>query len=140
MPLTGLQAAFCKEYIKTRNGLQSYKKLRPNMDDNSCSQSAYRLLSDVDVKAYIKELDVGSDITIISSRQSCIKRLDRYADKAEDAEQYAVAGANVERIGKFMGHFNAPEADMAQYNTLIQSVIVNIDKDKQDTIDVEAVE
>ena len=142
-PLTHLQESFCRAYVKSRNGLQSYKLVRPGMDDNACAMAASRMLTYDNVKSYIQKIDHTSDISIISSRQNCVKRLDRYADKAEDAKQYAVAGANVERIGKFMGHFNTPEADMTQYNTLIQSLSINVgkstndDTDKSEVIDVE---
>ena len=60
-PLTASQKLFCEEYVKTGNGLQSYKKSYTTCKkDETAKTNASRLLSYANVKKYIKELGEAS--------------------------------------------------------------------------------
>ena len=54
MSLSPKQQLFCDEYLVDRNGLRAYKAAYPNVkNDNTAAAAASRLLSNVNVKAYI---------------------------------------------------------------------------------------
>ena len=60
-PLTASQKLFCEEYVKTGNGLQSYKKSYTTCKkDETAKTNASRLLTYANVKKYIKELGEAS--------------------------------------------------------------------------------
>ncbi len=77
--LTEKQKAFCAEYIFDWNASRSYKLAYPDSTEDAARVSASRLLTNPNIQAYIKEIQLDLEKTTGISRQMVIREHQKVA-------------------------------------------------------------
>lgn len=119
--LTPKQRRFCEEYVVDLNGTQA--AIRSGYSEDTATEQASRLLSNVKVQAYVKELQEKVSEKLGIDHQWVVRRLKEISDRCMQAEpvmerrdgelvetgeyQFDSSGANkaTELLGKIIGVF-----------------------------------
>lgn len=86
MKITQKQDNFCLEYIKTGNASEAYRvayDTKPTTKDETIWNSAYKLLSDPNVSARVKELKDKAEAKAIMTLEQRKELLSRFAWEEE---------------------------------------------------------
>lgn len=136
--LNPTQKAFVIEYLKNgHNATRAYLKIRPNVTYDTAANNGSRMLGYSVVKAEIDKRQEKESISSLASREYLIKQAHDLGLKAENHEDIGNALKSVELKGKLNRVFTEDKDDGTNYQTLIQSLTINIDnKDQQNNMEV----
>lgn len=96
--LTPREAQFVREYLIDKSG--THAAIRAGYSERSARKTAYEMLQKPHIKAYVnKELKAQAERTLITADQVLLD-LQRIAQKAEKAQEYAAATRALELLGK----------------------------------------
>jgi hypothetical protein len=118
------------------------------MQVDSAGVSAARMLGRARVQQAIKDLQLQSDASIIASKEKILNEIHEVREKAMSQDKLGTAlNASVEKA-KLAGLYEQEVAGIAQYQTLIQSLTVNIgapigannSNDSEQAIEIEGIE
>ena len=117
------QIKFCEEYVKNGNATQSY--IKSGYSETGADAGASRLLSNVSIQDYIKELQKESQESARIDREWLYQGYKELIDMHKESTP-AVAKGSLDSIGKLLG---LNEADKLDVTSLGESININIIRD-----------
>lgn len=111
---------FCEEYLKDSNGAQA--AIRAGYSERTAKVQASRLLTNVDLKSYIKERQKELDNDAGFTREKILNALFENHNIARSLEQTNASNKALELIGKAIGLF-VEKQEVEHSGTIGQNII-----------------
>lgn len=138
-PPTIKEQTFIREYISNGyNATRAYMKISPNCTYDTARSNGAKLLASTNVQDALQAENNEEAILHLASRPQLIAKALKIGDKAELRHQYNPALKAIELAGKMSGAFQDQDSDLTQYNTLMQTLIINNNEIKQEDTAIEA--
>jgi len=115
------QKKFCELYIENWNGTQAYQKVY-NCKESTAGANASKLLSNTNVKDYIKQISKDLEKTAGISKLAILKRLIKVTENT-DFENTGYVLKSIDTISKLLGYFEPDKVENKEN--------VNISLDKE---------
>ena len=130
--LTVFEKRLAEQYFNDglKSGSAAYRKLRPNVTDESSRALASGILSKPHVQEYLDTLSFNPPETNVgeahSIKKEFVKKVKRITDKAENKEQYSAALKGCELEARVEGLFSQEDTETNQYLQFFDKVSITV--------------
>ena len=138
--LTSKQLAFCKEYLKTRDVVGSYKSAyNTNSTPNSISGQAYKVFNNVKVQHYIKEMTRQAEIQARAENRAIMDTVEimEWWSSVINSQSRSIKMADRIKCSELLGKAHAMfteniKADVRSTGDIVVNIVDNNEEDDEE--------